>query len=325
MATANISALSHRTQPAPRRFPLLKDRGRSISPINSFPSRRSQIMSCREGVKAKEMALRAQTTRRSVSPIPLKLRIMSAAVSQAGKLTPTQTACFDRTHGRCHLLGVCDGYGPNGFLVSAFLSIKLPAVLFRKVASVDIESVKAALKAAYRDCEELLEGAEVDISKSGCGCLTLLFINSTLLCANIGTSRAVIGRLIHSTWAVYQLSWDTASSCLPSAPSNIRRLKRGKLAMEEGKKAGFGMSQASSVQPDIEAVEIGAGDRFVIIGTQELWQVMTSWEAVQLVAGLLPHKPTSLCESLITEAQKRWEEIGGCVAEITVIIALFGP
>jgi serine/threonine protein phosphatase PrpC len=95
--------------------------------------------------------------------------------------------------------------------------------------------------------------------------------------------------------------------------------------MEEGKKAGFGMNQASSAQPDIEAVEIKAGDRFVIIGTQELWQVMTSWEAVQLVAGLLPHKRTSLCESLITEAQKRWEEIGGCVAEITVIIALFGP
>lgn len=325
MATVNISALSHHTQPGPRRFPLLKYHGRSISPINSFPSRLSPIRSCREGVKAKEMALRGQTTRRSVSPIPLKLRVMSAVVSQAGKLTPTQTTCFDRTHDRCHLLGVCDGYGPNGFLVSAFLSTKLPAALFRKVASVDIDSVKAALKAAYSDCETLLEDTTIDISKSGCGCLTLLFINSTLLCANIGTSRAVIGKLIHSTWAVYQLSWDTASSCLPSVLTNIRRLKRGKLAMEEGKKAGFGMSSASSIQPDIESIQIGSGDRFVIIGTQELWQVITSWEAVQLVAGLLPHKPASLCESLIAEAQRRWEEIGGCVAEITVIIALFGP
>lgn len=317
----NISALTHRSQPGPPRFPVIGSRGRSISPFSSPPSRLSRIKYCREGVKAKEIASNALTTRRSVSPIPLKLRIMSAAIRQASSSTPTQTSCFDRTHGRCHILGVCDGYGPNGFLVSSFLSSKVAAALFRKVASVDIESVKTALKAAYIDCGRMLEEAEIDASESGSSCLTLLFINSSLVCANLGTSRAVVGRCIHSTWSVYQLSWDSESS----TATLIRRLKRGKLAMEEGKKAGFGLTKAKSAEPDVETVEIGSRDRFALIATQELWKVMTSWEVVQFVASLLPHKPASLCDSLIAEAQKRWEALGGSVAEITVIIALFGP
>ena len=317
----NVSALSHRSQlGVPYRFPLLRDRGRSISPIAL--SRLSPIKSCREGVKAKELALKAHTTQRSVSPIPLKLRIMSAAASQIGEAISTQTSCFDRTHGRCHLLGICDGYGPFGFQVSSFLSSKLPGALLCKVARFDIESVRTALKTAYRDCEEMLEGTQVDKRDSGSGCLTLLFINSTLLCANVGTSRAVIGRCIHSTWAVYQLSWD---SQFLVTPAHLRRLKRGKWALQEGKKAGFGLSEVGNAVPDIETVEIGGRDRFILIGTQELWKVMTSWEAVQMVASLLPLQSTSLCEALIAEARKRWEALGGSVADITVIIALFGP
>lgn len=316
----NVSARSYQPARPVQRFPVLKNRGRCISPITAPPSRMSSMKYCREAVKARELASKAQTTRRSVSPIPLKLRIMSAAIRQASQSTPTQTSCFDRTHGRCHILGVCDGYGPSGFLVSAFVSNKVPPALFRKVASVDIESVKTALKDAYKDTARMLEEAEMDASESGSGCLTLLFINSSLLCANLGTSRAVIGRYIHSTWAVYQLSWDSHSTA-----ALIRRLKRGKLALEEGKKAGFGLTEAHTSEPDLEALEITSRDRFVLIGTQELWQVMTSWEAVQLIASLLPLQSASLCDCLITEAQKRWEALGGAVAEITVIIALFGP
>ena len=329
MAVGNVSLLSqrsHGTGKVGRRLPLLRDRGRSISPFGSSPltSVRDKRSTSREATKAKEMTILTRTDR-SISPVPLRIRVISASASQEGKQSITQTSYFDRSHGRCRLLGLCDGYGPEGFKVSSRVSIKIPGILFRKVVRMDMESLKKAVKETYCECEEMLRNTEIDLEMSGSSCLTMLFVNNLLLCANIGTSRAVLGRRIRSTWSVFQLTWNHSASQLYNETSQLRRVRQVKLAMEEGKVEGLGKGGKEGMELEMEIVEVGGKDKFVIIGTQELWRVMTSWEAVQLVVKLLPQSQASICDSIVAEAQRRWEQLGGCVADITVIIALFGP
>ena len=48
----------------------------------------------------------------------------------------------------------------------------------------------------------------IDITFSGCTCVLLLIIGSTLYCANLGDSRAIQGKQIHSQNRLEELSID---------------------------------------------------------------------------------------------------------------------
>lgn len=74
--------------------------------------------------------------------------------------------------------------------------------------------------------------------------------------------------------------------------------------------------------PDLEAVQLTQRDRFLLLATDGLWAVMSSFEAVQKVAAGLS-QPELLCDMLVAEAQRRWRERGSLVDDITVVIAAF--
>lgn len=256
-----------------------------------------------------------------------------------------QDSYFDVSRDESRLIGVCDGHGPKGHHVSQFIVERLPAILYRKVALKATPSTSAALIEAYAGCAQLLSDSSIDTTQSGSTCLSLLIVEQTLLCASVGDSRAVVGRKICGIWGVYQLSWDhTADNCLETAritecggevtPPKKSRLKHNRIYLKDTLVPGLSLTRslgdsiAASIgvtaEPDIEVLTLSNYDKFVLVGTRGLWEVMDSIEAVRIVGEIYEREPETVPERLVQEAQRRWRARGQLVDDVTVGLAVIG-
>lgn len=253
-----------------------------------------------------------------------------------------QDCYFEQMHGSCRALAICDGHGSNGAAVSAFICQKLPVLLFRKAAKRELSSMKAALKSSMEEANQLLSELSGDIKASGTTCVAVMIIDNLLICGNIGDSRAVVGRLIDGIWAVYQLSWDhkperelerivaaggevTGSKSGRGGP--MRVYVKGELypGLAMSRCMGHTIAEKAGVisDPEFQAIQLTPNDKFLIIGSDGLWRVFSSMEAVRFASALYPSNSAEICKALVTEAQRRWLQRGSTVDDITVIIATF--
>lgn len=98
-----------------------------------------------------------------------------------------------------HFFGVCDGHGPLGHHVSGFIKAALPSCLanVKTLERFPKEGLNKAYEAAY---EKLLRESNVDMSFSGSTVISCYLQQNKLLCANVGDSRAVLGRFKSNKW-----------------------------------------------------------------------------------------------------------------------------
>lgn len=252
----------------------------------------------------------------------------------------SQDTYFDQICGLCRLVGVCDGHGPQGHLVSAFLAEQLPKALFRKVAHKDIESLKAALVQAYSECVCMLKATSIDTTASGSTCVSVLITDTDLICANVGDCRAVVGRNIGGIWGVYQLSWDHK----PDLPTEHRRIQSyggevsaprlGPARVFHKNKPFPGLSVSRTMGddraasagvisiPDVQAIHLADWDRFMIVASDGLWNVVNSMEAVSLIHPMLELGVERASKGLVEEAERRWLHRTRGVDDITALVVL---
>ena len=252
----------------------------------------------------------------------------------------SQDTYFDQCLGPCRLVGVCDGHGPLGHLVSAFLAEQLPKALFRKVVHKDVESLKAALVQAYSECAKMLKATTFDTTASGSTCVSVLITNTDLICANVGDCRAVVGRNIGGIWGLYQLSWDHK----PDLPTEHRRIQSyggevsaprlGPARVFHKNKPFPGLSVSRALGddiaasagviavPDVQAIRLADWDRFMIVASDGLWNVVNSMEAVSLVQPMLDQGVERAAEGLVDEAERRWQQRTRGVDDITALVVL---
>lgn len=248
----------------------------------------------------------------------------------------SQDVYFDQTHGTARLVGVADGHGPHGLQVSTFIAQKLPIQLFQRHIKKDIDSFAQALALSFMDCNSLLKESGIEVEHSGSTCLSLLVAPGFVICANVGDSRALIGRCMRGAWSVHQLSWDHK----PDNPQEYQRITRAggsvspikgtyRVYANGGKYPGLSISRvighkkAAEVgvvcEPEVQAVSLTAVDKFLILATDGLWQVMTSIEAVKLAASVYRKDAAGVAEALAQEAESRWTRRGSYMDDITVL------
>jgi Serine/threonine protein phosphatase len=76
-----------------------------------------------------------------------------------------------------------------------------------------------------------------------------------------------------------------------------------------------------SDQADIFHRRLEKHDKFLIIASDGIWDVLTSSEAVSIVSSVLSlNKSEVACKTLVEQATKRWKKIGNCVDDISVVI-----
>jgi serine/threonine protein phosphatase PrpC len=240
--------------------------------------------------------------------------------------------------------GVFDGHGQNGHLVSQHVATTLPKYVAR---ARDLDTnPPPALSAAFVACNsELATSGKIDCTFSGTTAVACYFDGPNIYCCNVGDSRAVIGRVSGDKLRALPLSSDHK----PDREDERRRIIASNGRVEACRTAAgteigparvwlktqdvpglamtrsFGDLVAASVgvlaRPEIETHTLDESDRFLIMGSDGIWEFITSQEAVDIVAEA--ESPREACELLLAEADRRWRNEEEVVDDITALVIFF--
>jgi serine/threonine protein phosphatase PrpC len=101
-------------------------------------------------------------------------------------------------------MSVCDGHGMWGHEVSAYLKEHLPVSLnneFKnKKLSLSDSKVNKVIEEVFVSLNSrLFNDATMDTNFSGSTCVSVIYSPEKIICANVGDSRAVLGRHINGS------------------------------------------------------------------------------------------------------------------------------
>lgn len=256
---------------------------------------------------------------------------------------------FGDTKGQ-YLFGVFDGHGVNGHHVSDFIKSTLPRNISSKI-EIQGESTDSKLNTLiklsfHKTSRELNLQNNIDISYSGSTCVAVIIRNDLIIAANLGDSRAVLGRQHPRGCIAMDLTIDHKPDLkhernrIESAGGRVDTYRSTKgesygpyrvwlrnqntpgLAMSRS----FGDSVVARVgvisEPEVSFHRISGQDKFVIIGSDGLWEFISSQEAVEIVTANISMPPELICDILVSEAASRWRKNEDMVDDITVLLVM---
>ncbi|KAK9129208.1 hypothetical protein Sjap_009695 [Stephania japonica] len=222
--------------------------------------------------------------------------------------------------------GVFDGHGGS----DAALFIRKNILNFIIEDSHFPTSVEKAIKSAYVKADHAFVDARSLDSTSGTTALTALMFGRTMLIANAGDCRAVLGK----RGRAIELSKDHKPNCT-SERLRIEKLGgiiydgylNGQLSVARAlgdwhMKGPKGSSCPLSAEPELKETMLTEEDEFLIIGCDGLWDVMSSQCAVTIVRKelMLHNDPEKCSRELVREALRR-----NTCDNLTVVVVCFSP
>ncbi|CAD8131830.1 unnamed protein product [Paramecium pentaurelia] len=248
-----------------------------------------------------------------------------------------------------YLLQVSDGHGVNGHEVAQFVQERLPNIIDQLLKShkgkkdQDI-MIQVILRQAFERTTKELYKSGIDITYSGATTVCLLVIKHTGWCANIGDSRAIIGRQKDGLHVI-ELSHDQK----PDLPKEEKRIlsNGGRVQAysdEEGNPIGParvwlknenvpGLAMSRSFG-DYVAAQVGVisipeiikhtfqNDKFLIIASDGIWEFLDNQWIIDTVFGYyLKNDAEGAVDRLVKEATESWQKEEEVIDDITCIVA----
>lgn len=240
-----------------------------------------------------------------------------------------------------YFFGVCDGHGFYGGEVSGYVKQRLPALL---AANPHIYlNPKKALTTEILRCNSELQQLKIDINFSGTTLICVIIKGSTLFCANVGDSRALIARQINDTststssgrhWMSIALSRDHKpddknesiriiqsngrvesyqdENGNPVGPARVWLKNQDLPGLAMSRSLGDAVASSVGVIPEPEILEFALcpEDKFIVIGSDGVFEFLSNEEVVKIV---VPHwkmkDVESACEALWKESNLRWKTV----------------
>jgi len=197
------------------------------------------------------------------------------------------------------------------------------------------------LSTNYKLCNE----THIDTNFSGSTCVTLIYTPEKLLCANVGDSRAVLGRCVNGCWVSQDLSRDHKPSDKDETERIIKRRGRiepfrdendefigpARVWLKEDDIPGLAMSRsfgdqvAASVgviaEPEIKEWKFSKEDMFIIIASDGVWEFIESEECVNMIKPYyLNNDIAGAAEYIVKEATRRWIKEEEVIDDITLVL-----
>ena len=257
-------------------------------------------------------------------------------------------------------MAVCDGHGVEGHHVSGFIKKTLPKDLSNALMNKEIlTSDKNKKKKIYNIIgstfikvnEKLISNEAINSIFSGTTCVSLIYTPIKLICANIGDSRAVVGRYDKrlKKWLSVNLSRDHK----PTEEDEARRiLKKGgrikpfideetggevgppRVWVKDDDVPGLAMTRSFGDRvaaiagticvPEIKEYAFHEGDKFVVIASDGIWEFISSEECINIVGKFYENNEiVECCEYLYNESRKRWMQEEEVVDDITMLLVFF--
>lgn len=243
-----------------------------------------------------------------------------------------------------YLFAVLDGHGSYGHNVSQFIRDSYPDLiennLDRDLTPLSIE--KSIYLSVSTLCKDLQESG-IEIAFSGSTFLSIFIFGNLCVCANVGDSRAVLGRL-NQSWESVALSQDHNPKRFDERMRILNSKGRiGQARNEEGvlegpervwlidedlpglamtRSIGDKISKAVGVTSDPEVIfrRLNSEDKFIILASDGVWEHISCEEAVQIVSKYWDdNRVDDAAVALVSEASKKWKK-NEYVDDITAIV-----
>ena len=248
---------------------------------------------------------------------------------------------------RYALLGVYDGHGEFGDKVSKFALNEIECNL--ELHPTFETDVAKAFEEVIVAVDEELKDAAFSVMYSGTTAVVVLIKDNELTMANVGDSRAVIGRKsiggdgTKNVTEAYDLTVDQN----PNSPGEMERIVKAGGYVTEPEEEGYaarvwldkecsevGLAMSRSIgdhsvkdigviaTPVITSHTLEERDDFIILASDGVWEFLSSQQAVDIVSDIIYTEGVSAaCENLIEAAGECWQkEEGDYRDDITVVI-----
>ena len=240
-------------------------------------------------------------------------------------------------------IGICDGHGLFGDLVSQYISETLPLYV-KNITDEDL------IQAFIDTNNSLITNTKIDCSLSGTTCTSLIITLDKIICANIGNTRAILAKYENGYYNTINLSRDHK----PTESDEIKRILAGggviKQLYDKNKKEFFGperiwlknsdipgLSMSRSFGdnlahtvgvnniPEIRTFDYTGGEKFIVIASDSIWQYIDSDECVRIIKDYYEKNMDAVgaLNSLVTEAIKRWKKQENKIEDITAVVIFF--
>ena len=235
-------------------------------------------------------------------------------------------------HPQVHAFGVCDGHGQYGLEVSKFVVQTFPLVM-EKDPELMVDPEKAIIASLISVDYDLSQTA-IDVNFSGTTTVVILIHQHTIFCGNIGDSRAFLGHKTGTSWRALPLSRDHK----PSEPDEAARIKEWNGRIEpyfdkDRKPLGPlrvwlpdedipGLAMTRSIgdhiaamagvtsQPEIKKHELEEDDKFLVMGSDGLFEFLSNEEILDLTIPFAESKNArGAVEKLVQSAELRWRNV----------------
>lgn len=285
------------------------------------------------------------------------------SLSQAGKSEDQQRKVNQDSYlvmekiNKCetfNLFAVMDGHGPNGHLVSQFVTKYVNSKINsnKKLDGVtDEEEIYAILKKNNYEIirhlfthgeKEILKSGTIDANFSGTTCVMVIQIGNRLIIANVGDSRAIMC----TQNGLCPLSKDQK----PDDEEEKKRIIKagGEISQyeEDGEKSGpFRVWQKGQPYPGI-AMSRSIGDfiasslgvisepviteqtldetKFIVLASDGVWEFLDSNKVMNMVQPYYEkNDPDNACKLLIKESTTWWENEDVVIDDITCIVVFY--
>ena len=249
-----------------------------------------------------------------------------------------------------HLFGVMDGHGINGHLISKYISRFIREYFITKQIKMLLNNCKnndeiynlltrnkyLFINNLICQCNDsLINNTNYDCNYSGSTCLLIFIIGNNIVCSNIGNSRAILLEKIE----LLQLSLDQTLK----DPEELKRiLKSGgkikkiknKIVLNNIGDDNFEISRSIGdkilknigiiYEPVITEYVLNKNSRFLILGTQGLWRVISNKKAaIQVNKSIKLNNPLDSCRLLTKKAEEILNKTKNFRDDITIITIIF--
>ncbi|KAL8167865.1 hypothetical protein V2J09_009364 [Rumex salicifolius] len=229
--------------------------------------------------------------------------------------------------------GVFDGHGKNGHFVSEMVRNRLPSLILNQKNALqgegedDVSRWKQFFTSAFNAMDKEMKLREsMDCSLSGTTAVVVVKQGEDLYIANLGDSRAVLGTRMTTEEGItaMQLTTDLKPG-LPDEAERIRKSKGRVFALEaephvqrvwmpEDNYPGLAMSRSFGdldlkqhgviSTPLVTHHRLSPQDRFLVLATDGVWDVMSSDEVATTVWGA--SNQAEAAQELVVKARKAW-------------------
>jgi serine/threonine protein phosphatase PrpC len=255
-------------------------------------------------------------------------------------------------------LGVCDGHGIVGHEVSYYIINNLPYELnknflenkINEIEKISINKINEIIEKTFNKInEKIINDPNIETTFSGSTCCSVIITPSKILCANVGDSRAILGKKIREN---FYISKEISHDHKPNEKLEKNRILKngGRVESYKDEKGnligpervwkfnedipGLAMSRSFGDEiahcvgvvcnPEILEIEFEDEDKFLIVASDGIWEFISSDEAVEILKEFYEGNDieNGVLE-LYKEASKRWIFEEDVIDDITLIVVFF--